>query len=158
MHMSSTRLVGMIVLVGMCLGGISACSGVLTNTPVSKTADGWVVTLGEVKEGPDEYVGPEVSMFAAKGEKFIWTLVTVKNELGQEQTFSYETCTLDGKGQARPPMVVDRNLDVAAAGDLSEAFEPGQERTRRLIYPFSKEQRPTRVKCGAIVLPIPGPR
>ena len=97
-------------------------------------------------------------MFPENGERFIWALVTVKNELGQEQTFSYETCTLDGKGQTRPPMVVDRNLDVNAAGDPSETFDPGQERSRRLIYPFFKDQRPTRVKCGPIVLPIPGPR
>jgi hypothetical protein len=150
--------VSTIVLVGVWLGGFSACSSVLMSTPVSKTADGWALTLTHVKEGPDEYVTSEVSFSPGKGERFIWALVTVKSELAEEETFSYETCTLDGKGPGHPPLVVDRNLDMNAVGDNAEPFEPGQERTRLLIYAFPKDQRPTRVKCGKTVLPIPAPR
>jgi hypothetical protein len=156
--MRSMHPVSTLLLVGMWLGGLSACSPVMMNVQVSKSAEGWGVTLGEVREGPDEYVGPEVGLFAQDGEKFIWTVVTVKNELGQEETFSYDTCTLDGKGVSRQPMAVDRNLDVNATADRAEAIQPGQESVRRLIYSFPKEQWPTRMKCGTIVLPIPAPR
>lgn len=156
--MTSMRPVSTIVLVGMWLGGFSACSSVLLNTPVSKTAEGWVVTLGHVKEGPNEYVGEESGLTAGKGAKLIWTLLTVRNESGQEQTFSYEACVLDAKEQAVHPAIVDRHAEVNSAADRSESFHPGQERTRQLIYTYPKDQRPTRMKCGAILLPIRAPR
>ncbi len=156
--MRSMRPVSTMVLVGMWLGGFSACSTVLTNTPVSKSADGWGVTLGQVTQGPDEYVGERVVLNPGKGETLIWTVVTVRNESAQEETFSYDACVLDGKGEAREPLTVDRNADVSSTADRSEAFDPGQERTRRLIYTFPKDQRPTRMRCGKILLPIPGRR
>jgi hypothetical protein len=152
------------VLVGMWLGGFSACSpALLMNTPVSKSADGWGITLGEVKEGPDEYIGEGgVRVTSEVDEKLIWTLVTVKNESGEEQTFSYDTCALEGKGTTRQPQVVGRpaeaEAEVNAAADRSEAIAPGQERTRQLIFAYPSDQRPTRMKCGNIVLPIKGPR
>ena len=157
--MRSMRSVSTIILVGMWLCGFSACSSVLMKTPVSKTADGWTITLGEVKDGPDEYVG-EGGVLVAPGEyqKLIWALVTVRSNLGQEETFSWETCVLAGKGEARQPSVVDRHAEVNSAADRSESFEPGQERTRQLVYTFPKGQRPTAVRCGTIVLPIPRAR
>jgi hypothetical protein len=131
----------------------------LLNTPVTKRADGWVVTLSQVKEGPDEYIGEGgVGLYPGKGEKYVWTLVTVKSELTAEETFSYEACTLEGKGQAQRPVTVDRHAEVNSAADRAEAFNPGQERTRQLIYRYPQDERPTRMKCGTIVLPIPGPR
>lgn len=157
--MRSMRSVSTMVLVGLWLGGFSACSTILMNTPVSKSADGWAVTLGEVKKGPDEYVGERVVMNPGKGDALIWTVVTVRNESNQEETFSYDACVLDGKGEARQPLAVDRHAaDGNSTADRSEAFDPGQERTRRLIYTFPKDQRPTRMRCGKIVLPVPGPR
>jgi len=156
--MRSTRRFSTILLVGACLGGFSACTSVLMNTPVSKTADGWVVTLSQVKEGPDEYVGEVVTFLPGADEKLIWTLVTVRSELSEEQTFSYDACTLGGKGQGTEPSVVARYPEVNAAADRAEAIAPGQERTRQLIYKYPKDQRPTRLKCGTIVLPIPAPR
>jgi hypothetical protein len=152
------------VLLGMWLGGFPACSSaLLMTTPVSKTADGWGITLGQVKEGPDEYVGEGgVRVACEADEKLIWTLVTVKNESGAEQTFSYDTCVLEGKGEARKPSVIGRaaeaGAEVNAAADRSEAIAPGQARARQLVYSFPKEQRPTRMKCDNIVLPIQGPR
>jgi hypothetical protein len=156
--MRSMRSVRTMVLVGMWLGGFSACSTVLMNTPVSKSADGWAVTLGQVTQGPDEYVGERVVLNPGKGETLIWTVVTVRNESAQEETFSYDACVLDGKGEAREPLAVDRNAEANSTADRSEAFDPGQERTRRLIYTFHKDQRPTRMRCGKILLPIPGRR
>ena len=99
--MRSMRPVSTMVLVGMWLGGFSACSTVLMNTPVSKSADGWVVTLGQVTKGPDEYVGERVVMNPGTGDALIWTVVTVRNESTQEDTFSYDTCVLETKGEAR---------------------------------------------------------
>lgn len=156
--MMSIRRVGTIFVVGLWLGGFSACSSVLMNTPVSKRGDGWVVTLSQVKEGPDEYVGEVVTFLPRTDEKLIWALVTVRSELGDEQTFSYDACTMGGKGQGTGPVVVARHPEVNAAADRAEAFTPGQERTRQLIYQYPKDQRPTRVTCGTIVLPIQGPR
>jgi hypothetical protein len=153
--MKPMRSVSTIVLVGMWLGGISACSSVLMNTPVSKSADGWALTLGQVKVGPDEYAGEGgVLVSAGDGQKLIWTLLTVRNESGQEQTFSYETCILAGKGGAYQPTVVDRHEGENSAADRAESFDPGQERTRLLVYTYPKDQRPTLMRCGAIALPI----
>jgi hypothetical protein len=162
--MRSMRPVSTMALVGMCLVGFSACSSaLLMNTPVSKSADGWGITLGQVKEGPDEYVGEGgVRVTSEVDEKLVWTLVTVKNESGEEQMFSYDTCSLDGKGVTRKPLVVGRpaepGAEVNAAADRSEAIASGQDHQRQLIYSFPKDQRPTRMKCDKIVLPVPAPR
>jgi len=156
--MMSMRRISTIFLLGGYLGGVLACSSVLMNTPVSKRGEGWVVTLSQVKDGPDEYVGEGVEFHPENGEKFVWTLVTVRSELADEQPFSYDTCALSEKGQGTEPLVVARYPDVNSAADRSEAFAPGQERTRQLIFRYPKDQRPTRVKCGPVVLPIPGPR
>jgi hypothetical protein len=162
--MRSMRPVSTMVLLGMWLGGISACSSaLLMNTPVSKHADGWALTLGQVKAGPNEYIGQGgVNVTSGTDETLIWALVTVKNESNEEQTFSYDTCILEWKGEARLPLVVDRhaeaNAEVNEAADRSEAIPPGQERTRQLIYTYPEDQRPTRMRCGNIVLPIPARR
>ena len=161
--MRSMRSVSTMVLLGMWLGGFSACSSVLMNTPVSKQADGWVITLSHVKEGPDEYIGEGgVRVNSDAGEKLIWTLVTVKNESAEEQTFSYDTCALVGKSVTRQPLVFARHaeaeVEVNSTADPSEAIAPGQERKRQLIYTFPKNQRPTQMKCDKIVLPVQGPR
>jgi hypothetical protein len=157
--MRSMRPVSTMVLVGMWLGGLPACSSVLMNTPVSKNGEGWSLTLGQVKEGPDEYVAEGgVAVSSGSGERLIWALLTVKNDSAQEPAFSYDTCVLQGKGEARQPLVVDRHADIPSAADRSEDFAQGQERTRQLIYSYPKDQRPTRMKCGTIVLPVQGPR
>jgi hypothetical protein len=158
------RPVSTVVLLGMWLGGISACSpALIMNTPVSKHADGWAITLGQVKAGPDEYIGEGgVNVTSGTDETLIWTLVTVKNESGEEQTFAYDTCVLDWQGEARQPLVVGRpaeaQAEVNAAADRSEAIAPGQERTRQLIYTYPKEQPPTRMRCGKMAIPIKAKR
>jgi hypothetical protein len=155
MHMKSMRP-GTIILVGMWLGGFSACTSVLLNTPVSKNAEGWTVTLSQVKEGPNEYVGEVATVIPGPGEKLIWTILTVKSELPEEETFSYDTCVLDAKNQAFRPAVVDRNEgEVRTAADRAEPFNQGQERTRLIIYMYPKNEHPTHLRCGKIVLPIP---
>jgi hypothetical protein len=155
--MTSMRYANTALLLGLWLGGFSACSTVLMSTPVSKKAEGWSVTLSQVKEGPNEYEGEVVTLASAPGEKLIWTLLTVQNEAGQEQTFSYEDCVLSGKDQSRKPEVVARHGGTNSAVDRAEAIEPGQARTRQLIFEYPKEQHPTRLTCGPIVLPIPKP-
>jgi hypothetical protein len=157
MQMTSMRPVCTFILLGLSLGGLSACTSVLLNTPVTKRADGWVVTLNQVKDGPSEYVG-DVTVTPGKGEKLIWTILTVKSELSQEETFSYDACVLYAEDRACQPVMVDRNEQKPAAVDRAEAYNPGQERTRLLIYTYPKERRPSRMQCNNIVLPIPAAR
>ncbi len=159
MHMRSMRSLNTIILVGIWLGGVSACTTVLMNTPVSKRADGWVLTLSQVKQGPNDYEGEGgVLLSAGDNQRLIWTDLTVRNEGGQEQTFSYETCLLVGKDQARQLMVVSRREETNVGVDREEAFEPGQEHMRQLVYSYPKDQRPTALRCGAILLAIPRPK
>jgi hypothetical protein len=157
--MRSMRSVSTIFSLGVCLGGFSACTSALLNTPVTKKGEGWTVTLSEVKEGPDEYIGEgAVNLRANEGEKFIWAVVTVKSEQAAEQPFEYDTCTLGGGEKGIAPFVVARHPDILIPADRSEDFAPGQERTRQLIYRYPKDSVPPRMKCGAIVLAIPKPR
>jgi len=37
--------------------------------------------------------------------------VTVRNDSTQEETFSYDVCVLEAKGEARQPLIVDRHAD-----------------------------------------------
>ncbi len=158
--MTSTRPVRSIVLLGLLLGGWSACSSaILLGSPVSKTADGWAITVDQIKQGPNEYVGEVSTIIPEEGEKFIWVMMHVKNDAPQEQTFVYESCRMEAKGVSRPPAIVDRHAEITRqAADPEEAYEAGHQRTRELIFKFPEEQRPTRLKCGAIVVPIPAAR
>jgi hypothetical protein len=153
MHSVSTSM-----MVGLWLGGISGCSPVLMNTAESKTADGWTITLSQVKDGPNEYVGEGGILVApAENQKLVWALLTARNDSGQEQTLDYDTCILGGSGQGFRPLIVDRHADpeVNQPADKAETYDPGQERTRQLVYPFPEDQRPTSLRCGTIALPIP---
>lgn len=159
--MKGTPSVGTIVLFAVCWVGISACSSVLVSSPVSKKGDGWALTLNQLKEGPDEYVGEGgILVEPGDGQQLIWALVAVRNEGAQEQTLSYDTCVLSGQGQAFQPLVVDRNAQAEfnQPADKAEAYEPGQERTRWLVFPYPKGARPSTMRCGAIALAIPHAR
>ncbi len=155
--MRSMRSITSIMLLGMSLGGISACgSTVLSSTPVSKSGDGWAVTLEQAKEGPDEYVGEGgVLVEAGDGQKLVWALVTVRNDGPQEQTFEYEKCFLEGPGEARRPSVIDKHMpELNTAADRAESFNPGEARTRMIVYTFPSDKRPTTLKCESAALPI----
>ena len=160
--MRAMRPVTTTILVGMWLFGIAACSpAILVSTPVSKTAEGWSITLSQVKRGPDEYVGEGGILVApADSQTLIWAVMTFRNDSGQEQEFSYDSCVVSGPGEAFRPLVVDRHGDpeVNAPADKAETFDPGQERTRQLVFPYPTDKRPKSIKCGTIGLPIPAPR
>lgn len=147
-----------IPLVAIVLASFSACSTVLMNTPMYQRTDGWTITLSQVRDGPDTYPTPQIHYDPGKGEKFIWTLVTVRNDLSSVRTFSYDACDLDGDGQTFLPVLVDRHTFLNALTDKTESFDPGQERTRQLIYSYPKNSRPTRVQCGPIAFPVPQAR
>jgi hypothetical protein len=150
-----------ISLLGTCVCAGAACSpAILMSTPVSKSGEGWALTLGQVKEGPNEYIAEGgVGVEPGDDQKLIWALLTVRNDGAQEETFSYDTCLLIGPGQSRPPSVVDRHSgEVNSASDMAEAISRGQDRTRQLIYTYPKDLRPTMIKCGVVVLPIKAAR
>jgi hypothetical protein len=136
--------------------GVACAPAILMSTPVSKSGDGWAFTLGEVKEGPNEYIAEGgVGVEPGDDQKLIWTVLTVRNDGALEETFSYDTCLLSGPGQSRPPSVVNkREGEVNSALDMAEAISKGQERKRELIYTYPKDQRPTSMRCGSVVLPI----
>lgn len=152
--MNSMRPVNTILLFGAWLGGIPACSSAIMNTPVSKTGEGWAVTISEIKEGPDEWASDGVNFRPDRGDRFFWAQITVKSELAEEETFSYDNCLLDGKNAARKPLIVDRKAEMLSAGDRAELVPPGQERSRILIYSFPKDDLPTRMRCGKLQLPL----
>jgi hypothetical protein len=159
--MKSMPFVRTTIMFGMYVCAATGCAPtILMSTPVSKTADGWALTLGEVKAGPDEYIGEgAVQVDAGEDQKLIWTLLTVKNAGSQVQTFAYDQCFLTGPGQSIPPSVIDKNAgEINTASDRAEEFAPGQEHTRKIVYTYPKEQRPTAMKCDAIVLPIKAAR
>jgi hypothetical protein len=162
MHMNAMRPVSTTILVGMWLVGIAACSpAILMSTPASKTAEGWSITLSQVKDGPDEYIGEGGILVApADSQTLIWAVMTFRNDSGQEQEFSYDSCVISGPGEAFKPLVIDRHADpeVNSPADKAETYDPGQERTRQLVFPYPKDKRPKTIKCETVAFPIQGPR
>ncbi len=153
--MASMRSVTTGILIGTCLGAIAGCSSALMGAPVSKTADGWSITLSQAKEGPDEYIGEGgILVEPGDGQKMIWAVVSFRNDSAQEQTFAYDTCVLVDKGTAYQPLIVDRHAEINAPVDKAETFAPGQDRVRQLVFPFPNKDKPTLLRCGTIGLPI----
>ena len=60
-----------------------------------------------------------------------------------------------GRLEGSLPGLIDRDMTIHALADKVEAFDPGQERGRRLIYSYPADAMPTRAKCANVTFPLP---
>ena len=153
--MICVRRVGFVAVVLGAIAGLSGCSTVLLNRPSARQADGWTITLGEVRDGPNVYPTGGTNYGPGDAEKFIWTVVTIRNDVAAVRSFSYDACALDGKGQSYVPVLVDRHTIINSLTEKSESFDPGQVRTRRLIFSYPEALLPAEMRCGPMAWPIP---
>jgi hypothetical protein len=125
------------------------------STPIHQQSDHWAITLEQIQEGPNVYPAGRISYLPGSGEKFIWTMVTVRNEANAIRMFSYDACALDFDGQIFLPVLVSEGSYIKGPADKTESFKPGQARTRQLIYSYPAKIRPARVQCGPITFRVP---
>jgi hypothetical protein len=148
-----------VVVGATCL--TSACTKVLVLRPTASRAEQWKLVVF-AQEGRNRYrvrtaytepvrttyIEPE------SGARFISFDVRLTNEASAARGFKYDRCDLDaGQERILPSIVVMENPGGMEAPEY-ELLAPGQEVTRRLVFAYPDGDAPTRLQCGALVIPL----
>jgi hypothetical protein len=138
------------------LAASASCGTVLYDRPATRQADDWTITVTQLKDGPNTFnMGNGVDFVPADGDRLLYLTITVRNDGRSERQFSYDACDLDAGSKEVLPGLIDRDMTIHALADKVEAFDPGQERGRRLIYSYPADAMPTRAKCANVTFPLP---
>jgi hypothetical protein len=130
----------------------SACAFTLINGPVESKTDEWKLVLVKLSRGLDQYKTSAGYIEPVSGARFLWLDVRLTNETGSTRWFNYENCDLDAGNRRVLPSIVPVGPD-SEAPDL-ERLGPRQEITRTLIFSYPDDQLPTRLQCGALLIPL----
>jgi hypothetical protein len=140
------------LLADLFLGG---CGTVLASGPITQRADGWAITLLELRDGPNGYARGNITYTPARHQRFLWVTATFRNDAPAVRDFSYDACALDAGDEIFLPVIVDRALFANAPTDGVESYQPGEERKRKLAFSYPDERMPTHLRCGASVIAFP---
>jgi hypothetical protein len=114
--------------------------------------DGWTITLVELQDGPSSWMEPPKIVRGTRSRLLHLTL-SVRNDAPLERWFPYDVCDLDAGAKVFTPMLVQTSLWTDIHG--GEAYRPGEELRRHLIYEYPDGPFPTRLRCGHAVWAMP---
>jgi len=146
-----------IAVVALLALGLGACGRTVFDQPISRTGDGWTVTLRKVTDGPNGVDQGNVVIKPKKGDRFIWVHLTLRNEQQQVRKFNFDRCDLDAGQNALLPGIVTHDMSLGYPSDFPREpqMDPGEAINRRLIYPYPVGQSPTRLRCAPMDFPLP---
>jgi len=131
---------------------MSACAVTLVYGPIESNADEWKLVLVKLRRGPDSYKTSSGYIEPESGAWFLWLDVRLKNETASTRRFNYESCDLDAGEHRVLPSIV--HVDPDSEAPDWEKLEPSEEITRTLIFSYPDGRMPTRLKCGALSIPL----
>lgn len=133
----------------------AACSTTLVNQRIEQRGGGWTITLLKLTDGPDTYSYQNFRYEPGDDEKFLRATIEVRNDANVPRAFNYDRCDLDAGHQRLLPSLVDRDWVLNALADDVEDYDPGETKTRVLIFSYPEDQLPTRLACGEAVIALP---
>ena len=139
------------------LASVASCEHghILVDKPTKLRGDDWVLTVRRVKNGPDDYNGPNTVYRPAKGERFVWVYLSLHNLQHVRRKFNFDRCDLDAGDKIYVPTLVDAD-DFGPILVGREAELGGNEALDRLlIFAYPEERAPTRLSCAPMVMPLP---
>jgi hypothetical protein len=147
-----TRL-SAVVLLSTALA--SGCAREIVNQPQSRQGDDWNLTLRLLTDGPAGWSSGDVHHTPARGERFIWAHLTLRNERPVPRRFNFDRCDLDDGREVLVPVLVDADSFLSAAASRDPVLAPFETITRKLIFAYPETRSPTRLSCAPMVIPLP---
>jgi hypothetical protein len=122
----------------------------------ARRADGWTIVLEALKDGPNSVqTAGDTYTLARRGSRFLWAWVRIRNDLGSQRVFGYDTCDMDlGDTAVLPALVYAFLFD---SEKRSEEYGPGETISRALIFSYPVGLLPTRIRCGNMIFAVPAP-
>lgn len=144
----------------LSIGSISSlggCAHTVLDKRTDLKGDGWTLTVRKVTDGPNHFNTGNVNYEPVAGERFIWAVVTLRNERQQASKFAFDQCDLDAGADVVAASKVDHDLAVGYDTDLDHQPEvaAGDSIDRRLMFVYPKDRSPTRLRCATMTLPLP---
>jgi hypothetical protein len=133
----------------------SACAREIVNQPQSRQGDDWSLILRLVTDGPAGWSSGDVHHTPARGERFIWAHVSLRNDRPVPRRFNFDRCDLDDGRDLFVPVVIDADSFVSAAASRDPVVGPGETINRKLIFAYPEKRSPTRLACAPMVISLP---
>jgi hypothetical protein len=146
-----------VVLASSLVLWLGACGRTVMDQPVNRVGDGWTLVIRKVTDGPNRVDQGNVILKAKKGDRFIWVLLTLRNDQPQPRKFSFDRCDLDMGANVVVPGLVTHGWSMGYLSDMNRepVLDPKESIDRRLIFPYPQNQSPTRLTCAPMVVPLP---
>jgi hypothetical protein len=141
----------------LCVAALSACGHTVLDQRVDRQGDGWTLAVRKVIDGPNRVDKGDVVIKPDKGDRFIWVVVTLRNDQGVPRKFSWDRCDLDAGGNVVVPGMISHDFAVGYFTELGREPElaSGESIDRKLVFVYPEDRSPTRLKCAPMVVPLP---
>jgi len=133
----------------------AGCAREIVNHPQSRQGDDWSLILRLLTDGPARWSSGDVRHVPARGERFIWAHVTLRNDRMVPRRFNFDRCDLDDGRDVVVPVLVDADSFMSAAASRDPVLGPGETITRKLVFAYPETRSPTRLQCAPMVIPLP---
>ena len=127
---------------------LSSCATSLLKRDIQRQSDGWTVVFHELLDGPNGFTTRDGTDFTPKsGQRFLWVILSVRNDGNRPREFSFDSCGLDLGDSASLPLYVGLNFGTMARVSETPEVATGEEITRKLAFGYPKDKLPDRLVC-----------
>ncbi len=134
----------------------SACATTIFEGRKEQRADEWTVALTKYKDGPNSWAtGGHITYVPADGERFLWIVVTVRNDASTTRLMDFGGCGIDRGDDVALAGIVTHDLFVNTNIGSQENMAPGEELTRKLGISYPKDRWPKTFECAGVKIPLP---
>lgn len=135
---------------------ITGCATTLVKEDIRRQSDQWTVVFHELTDGPNGFTTRgAVNIRPKSDQRFLWVVLSVKNEAAGAREFPFDSCALDlGAEGSSLPLYVGMNLGTSAETSTAPTLDPGEEITRKVAYGYPEGQFPTRLVCFGNEIPL----
>jgi hypothetical protein len=156
--MRSGRRFEKVLLLATIVAGLAGCAHrVVVVHDVATKGDAWSLFVDSLTDGPDGFTtgGLESTYYApAKGERFFWVRIKVRNDAAIARAFNFDRCDLDLADKGIVPVLVATAPMVFKADQVANVAA-GDSIDRYLIFAYPLMASPTRLACAPMVIRLP---
>jgi hypothetical protein len=127
---------------------LTSCATSLMKRDVQRQSDGWTLTFHELLDGPNGFTSRgAVDHVPKSGMRFLWVILSIRNDASTAREFTFDSCGLDAEGGASLPLYVGLNLGTTAEVSTTPQLAAGETITRKLAFGYPQGKLPSRLVC-----------